>query len=142
VKLYGASDRLLGDNMAAIADSLLGAWPSGSRSAGPNGLTTTLAQGLLHRLGTSASPNPISKRIAALIERLNEAHYHARWEAGAQGPRILLGHCPYYAIIRQHPVLCQMDAFALGEQLGAKATQVAKIDPAASTVTQCIFLIK
>lgn len=142
VKSYRASDHLLGDNTAAIVDTLLDAWPSGSGSAGPNGLATTLAQGLSQRLVTSASPRAVSKRIAGLIKALNAAHYHARWEAGADGPRILLGHCPYYAIVSQHPVLCQMDALVLEAQLEAKATQVAKIDPTASAVTQCIFLVK
>jgi predicted ArsR family transcriptional regulator len=46
-------------------------------------------------------------------------NYHARWEAGAEGPRILFGHCPYAAIVGKHPELCEMDV-SLVSQLTAR----------------------
>jgi hypothetical protein len=72
---------------------------------------------------------------------LNEIHYQSRWEAGAEGPRILFAHCPYAAIIDKHPELCQMDGFLLGEEIGVDARQLAKIDQKPGGITHCIFLI-
>jgi predicted ArsR family transcriptional regulator len=66
-------------------------------------------------------------------------NYHARWEAGQQGPRILFGHCPYAAIIEKHPELCQMDAALLKELFGDDMEQIAKIE---NFQGMCIFVTR
>jgi predicted ArsR family transcriptional regulator len=74
-----------------------------------------------------------------VVEKLNQMNYHARWEAGAEGPRILFGHCPYAAIIARHPELCKMDASLLEELMGRSATQTSKIGRDGSLL--CVFVL-
>ena len=81
------------------------------------------------------------RRLASTIERLNSMHYQARWEAGAEGPRIILGHCPYRAIIADHPELCQMDAALLTELLQDEVMQTAKLEPGAGGLPFCGFVL-
>jgi len=66
-------------------------------------------------------------------------NYHARWEAGPQGPRIIFGNCHYAAIIAKHPELCKMDESLLRELMGRSAVQTAKIGNDGSMV--CVFAI-
>jgi len=71
------------------------------------------------RLGGNDLPGPdtpLLRRLTLVVGRLNELHYQAHWEAGADGARIILGHCPYAAIIAAHPELCWMDAFILEQR--------------------------
>jgi predicted ArsR family transcriptional regulator len=59
--------------------------------------------------GVDLSGQPTAKRLNLIVEKLNQMHYHAHWEAGAEGPRVLFGHCPYAAVVGKHPELCEMD---------------------------------
>ena len=85
---------------------------------------------------------PLPRRLADLAERLNALRYHARWEAGALGPRIVFGHCPYGEIIARHPELCIMDALMLSKEMDATAEQLSKIDRTSGTATQCLFSLR
>jgi predicted ArsR family transcriptional regulator len=60
--------------------------------------------------GKTSSPTHISRRLMDVVQTLNRFHYHARWEAHADAPRLIFDHCPYAAIFDQHPELCQVDA--------------------------------
>ena len=82
------------------------------------------------------------RRLSSTIERLNEMHYQARWEAGAGGPRIVLGHCPYAAVIKNHPELCQMDAALLVILLSGEVSQTAKLETGAGGLPYCAFIFK
>ena len=75
------------------------------------------------------------------IERLNELHYQARWEASAAGPRLIMGHCPYAAIVADHPELCRMDAFLLETRLNASVEQIAKLQLSEKSLPFCAFLM-
>jgi predicted ArsR family transcriptional regulator len=79
---------------------------------------------------------PVPKRLNAVVERLNQMKYHARWEAGAGGPRIIFVHCPYVAILAKRPELCRMDAVLLGELMGGSAEQLGTIREGSSI---CVF---
>ena len=132
----------MGDNLAIIADSLLQAAKAGPASQGPNRIIDSLADDLLDQLGPIAADAAPASRIAALVNRLNELHYRAHWEAGAEGPRLMFGHCPYAAVIENHPELCQMDRRAVSEAMGTGARQLCKIDLMGSGASQCIFSFK
>jgi predicted ArsR family transcriptional regulator len=67
-------------------------------------------------------------------------NYHARWEAGSQGPRLIFGHCPYAALIGKHPELCRMDAALLEKLMGEAVTQMFKIGREGSSV--CVFVLE
>jgi len=77
------------------------------------------------------------KRLNLIVEKLNQMNYHARWEAGREGPRVILGHCPYAAIIGKHPELCKMDAALLKDLMGQSAKQLSKIGGDRSL--SCVF---
>jgi len=141
-RTYRPGDRLLGDNLALVADSLLRAWPRGRRAPLPSDMISALANGLLRRLGPDRGDGSLARRLATLVGALDAAHYHARWEAGPEGPRVIFGHCPYAALIERHPELCQMDREALARYIGADVTQLARIDVRGYTVNQCMFALR
>lgn len=137
VKTYGLSENLLGNNLAVLADLLLKERLSKVPAAKRAELMSALARGLAGRLGQMDANVPLAQRLAQLIEKLNGLAYEARWEAGSEGPRILFGHCPYAAIIAEHPELCAMDAALIDAAMGKTARQTAKIGTAGSRV--CAF---
>lgn len=76
-----------------------------------------------------------------VIDRLNELHYQARWEAGVNGPLVILGHCPYASIIASYPELCRMDTLLLSQQIGLAVEQTAKLQPSVKGHPFCSFLV-
>jgi len=127
-KVYSIPRAALGDNLSALSDALL-------TEAGPRVRVEALAKRLAG--DSDFASQPIAKRLNLVVEKLNEMNYHARWEAGAEGPRVIFGHCPYAAIIEKHPELCQMDAALLKELMGQSAEQLAKIGKEKSLI--CVF---
>jgi predicted ArsR family transcriptional regulator len=142
LKVYRLSDKTLGDNLPLLTSSLMTSWQKTLPPPKRESQMHSLAKELVDQKGRTNPDEPLGKRLTNLLDKLNEMHYQARWEAGAEGPRILFGHCPYAAIIDQHPELCQMDGFLLGDEMRASAQQLAKIDPKPGGATHCIFLIK
>lgn len=130
-KVYRLAGTLVGDNLSALVEALLteaggkvemGAL--GERIAGENVI----------------SGQPLMRRLVSAVERLNAMHYQARWEAGAEGPRVVLGHCPYAAVIGKHPELCQMDSSLLAKLLGGDVRQTAKLEEGAGGLPYCVFV--
>lgn len=129
-KIYSLPRAALGDNLSALSEALL-------TEAGSSVSVEALAKRLA---GESDFKNQaIAKRLGLVVERLNQMKYHARWEAGAGGPRLIFGHCPYAAIIAKHPELCRMDEALLHELMGQSAEQLTKIGQDGSSV--CVFAI-
>jgi predicted ArsR family transcriptional regulator len=129
-KVYSLSRAALGDNLAGLADAFL-------TEAGSGVQMEAVGRRLAGEPTSSAEASQsIPRRLASVLEKLNEAHYMARWEASAEGPRVILGMCPYAAIIGKHPELCQMDAAMLTTLLGRNAEQRAKLSPV------CVFVVK
>ena len=127
-KVYSLPRAMLGDNLSALADALLAEIGSGFD-------VEALARRLAGEPGMQVQP--AARRLNLAVEKLNQMHYHARWEAGAEGPRVILGHCPYAAILAKHPKLCRMDAALLAELLACPAVQVSKIGVEGSAI--CVF---
>ena len=80
-------------------------------------------------------------RLTQAVDRLNELHYQARWEAGPDGAHIILGHCPYAAIIAAYSELCRMDAYLLEQRCGSPVEQTARLQPSAKGYPFCIFRV-
>jgi predicted ArsR family transcriptional regulator len=99
-KVYALPLAALGDNLPALSKALL-------TEAG----SVVRGEALARRLAGEApeATLPLARRFNLVVERLNRMHYHAHWEAGAEGPRVLFGHCPYAAVVEEHPELCEMD---------------------------------
>jgi predicted ArsR family transcriptional regulator len=138
---FRISSRLDGDNLSLIADTALGLLTSAADRRTWRRLIDALADGLIEQLGPIDGRGPASMRLTAIVARLNTLHYVAHWEAGASGPRLFLGRCPYAAVIQNHPELCEMDARAVSKLAGTGAEQVAKIDAKSRAQTQCVFLL-
>ena len=129
--VYSLPRAALGDNLSALADALL-------TEAGSQVRVEALAQRLVGE--SNFASQPIVKRLNLVVEKLNQMNYHARWEAGPEGPRIIFGHCPYAAIIEKHPELCGMDAAMLKELTGQSAEQLSKIGQEKSL--SCMFAMR
>lgn len=123
------------DHLAGLSSALL----HGLRA---NGLRP-LAQRLAGTQGGQSRPaRNTSQRLLSAIQRLEPLGYRPRWEARTGGPQVVLGHCPFAAIIEQHPELCQVDGYMLEELLGTDAEQTSKLQPGPQGTLQCMFRIK
>src|SRR5688572_813531 len=128
-KVYSLPRAVLGDNLSALSDALLTETSLQVRME-------TLAR---HMAGDSNfMDQPLAKRLNLLIEKLNQMNYHARWEAGLEGPRVIFGHCPYAAIIEKHPELCVMDVALLEKLMGQSAKQLTTIRDGSKS---CVFVM-
>ena len=136
--VYGLSRRVLGDGLDKLAGTLLDIWLGGAADEGREAGLRSVAEQLA---GVTDAKVPVMKRLARAVERLNELHYQARWEASAAGPRLILGHCPYVAIVADHPELCRMDAFLLETRLGSSVEQTAKLQLSDKGLPFCAFLM-
>jgi predicted ArsR family transcriptional regulator len=131
-KVYRLAGTLMGDNLSALTDALL-------TEADGKVAIEAVGQRIVGENNVIAG-QPLMRRLVSAVERLNEMHYQARWEAGAEGPRIVLGHCPYAAVIEKHPSLCQMDAALLAKILGGEVRQTAKLESGAGGLPYCAFV--
>ena len=135
-QVFELSRRVLGDGLDTLSGSLLSLWLEGTSDEKQEMGLKSLAS----RLAGSVEPSlPLMRQVMGTVVRLNELHYQARWEAGSAGARILLGHCPYAAIIADHPELCRMDAFLLEVRLGASVVQTAKLQMSDKGLPYCAF---
>lgn len=108
-KVYSLSQAVIGDNLSALVKALLA-------EAGPKVRMEALAGRILD--AGQFENLPIAKKLGLLLDKLNEMHYEARWEAGSEGPRVMFGRCPYAKVIDSHPELCKMDLVLLAKALG------------------------
>jgi predicted ArsR family transcriptional regulator len=93
-------------------------------------------------LGKQPAPRgQLTQRLVAAVQQLSPLNYKAHWEAKPQGPELVLGRCPYAAIIADHPELCQMDAHLLESLLGNSVEQTAKLQTGPQGTPQCVFKI-
>ena len=129
-KVYSLPRAALGDNFAALSDAAL-------TEAGASVQVESLAKRLAG--ADTFAEQTISKRLNRTVEKLNKMNYHARWEAGPQGPRLIFGHCPYAAILEKHPELCKMDAAFIEELMGDDAVQIFRIGKDGSST--CVFAL-
>ncbi len=131
--VYALTTQAQPDHLAGLSSALL------------RGLRPANLRPLAQRLIGQQPARPVrntSQRLVAAMRQLEPMGYRPRWEARPGGPQVVLGHCPFAAIIEQHPELCQVDAYMLEELLGADAEQASKLQPGPQGTPQCIFKIK
>jgi predicted ArsR family transcriptional regulator len=134
-KIYRVSEASLGDNLSLLVDVLLENVPASELDATIERLAARLA-------GTLPPERTIlPRRLSAAIDRFSSLNYHPRWEAHITGPRIILGHCPYAAVIARHPELCRMDALALQKLLAQPVEQTARLEPNERGIPFCMFRV-
>lgn len=140
-KIYRLSRPALGDNLPALASSLMAEF----FSPAPDEQGATALRRLAARIAPAPPAPPgqhITRRLAATVETLNRMHYQAHWEAHATGPRLILGQCPYAAIIADHPALCMMDKFLLEGHLSQSVEQLAKLERNERGLPVCLFALR
>jgi len=134
-QVYSLTQSARSNNLPLLAQALLSAL---QEEAQPQ---------VLHRAARllagerNTAPLNLTPRLGRAVQHLNALHYQARWEAHAHAPHIILGYCPYLAILPAHPVLCQMDAWLLEELLGQPVVQSIKLAPTELGNTSCVFLV-
>ena len=131
-KIYSLSQSALGDNLSVLADALL----IGRIDMKVVGERIAQSQGLV-----GFANQPMSKRLSLLVGKLDEMHYQARWEAGAEGPRVIFGRCPFSKIIERHPELCKMDVSMLEMSLARPISQSAKAESSARGLCPLAFRV-
>lgn len=132
-KVYSLPRAMLGDNLSALSEALLS-------EAGSTLKMEAVAKRLIGE--TNFASQPIAKRLNSAVEKLNQMNYHARWEAGAEGPRMIFGNCPYAAIVAKHPELCKMDEAMLMALSGERADRESKSETQRSGYCPYVFLIR
>lgn len=140
---YSLSIKAQANNLDALSNTLLLEYLAQFLPAEKPAALQRLASRLLEILAAGRPMPPagahLTRRLTNSVQFLNACLYQARWEAHASGPNLMLGHCPYIAILAQHPELCQVDAFLLEKLLNSPVKQVARLG-ANSPV--CIFQVK
>jgi predicted ArsR family transcriptional regulator len=140
VNVYGLSRRILGDGLDGLAVAMF----AGLLRDAPESEEEERLVSISIHLGGADKPDrdaPLARRLTSAVDRLNELHYQARWEAGLDGPRIILGHCPYAAILATTPELCRMDEYLLEQRSGLSVEQVAKLQPSTNGYPFCLFRV-
>jgi predicted ArsR family transcriptional regulator len=130
------------NNLPALCHALLAAVLSQPGAAQGDQILPSVASNLAAALaGETTLHTNLTRRLSQLVEILNRAHYRARWEAGAQGPRLLLRACPYAALLAQHPELCQLDQAMLEQLLQTNLRHAVRLDPLTGKPPACIFTL-
>jgi predicted ArsR family transcriptional regulator len=138
--IFRLSRRVLGDSLDVLSSALLDGWINPLSEESRETELMKVAE-ILGAAFEAVRTGPATKRIIAMVKFLNQLHYQARWEATAGGARLVLGHCPFSAIIERHPELCRLDAHLLEYCSLQKVDQVAKLEPTGQGSPQCIFII-
>ena len=131
-KVYSLSEAALGDNLSALAQAIL-------TEAGSTLSMEAVASLILDE--SQFAGQSMNRRLALLVEKLNEMHYQARWEAGAGGPRVLFGRCPYARVIEAHPEICTMDTALLQKTLARPVSALKKNEAPVRGMCPFIFQI-
>lgn len=131
---YALSGNAKESNLEGLADALLA---DGDDDAGMKKLA-------IRMLGNAINPvsQATTQRFVAAVQQLKPLGYKPSWEARPQGPQMVLGNCPYVAIIANHPELCRMDAYILTDLIGQDVEQVTKLQPGPRGVPQCVFRLQ
>lgn len=153
-RIFGPSARSQGDNLGLLADILLDEVLECLPSQEKDDLIEAIARSVADRIRSIPQPESergvstgrlrsenLSARLLAAIQRLNKAHYQARWEARPDAPRLILGHCPFGDLPARRPEICRVDARLLEELIGQPAEQLKRLAKDGRGATYCMFRI-
>jgi predicted ArsR family transcriptional regulator len=137
-QIYSSSQLSDLNNLDHLADALLCTLMCNSGENERNQLIENITMHMCAEIKTDFT-NP-TRRLYSTIHSLNRMNYHAHWEAHIENPHIMLGHCPYRAILDSHPELCQVDASLLEYLLDAPVRQIEKQTINVKGIPQCVFI--
>jgi predicted ArsR family transcriptional regulator len=86
-------------------------------------LALPVQEAALRRLAARLAGPPVpaaglSQRLVFAVQRLDQLGYHARWEARAAGPRLILEGRPFASLETTHPELARLEAYLIETLLG------------------------
>jgi predicted ArsR family transcriptional regulator len=147
--IFAISEQALGDNLDLLASILLDQIARQTDPEQLDSMLSQLAEQLASRMAASGNPaeatarpgESLTRRLYRTTEILNQRHYQARWEARPGAPRLVLGHCPFSAILKEHPELCKLDAYLIERFTGTPAVQIAKLAKDPAGLRFCLFRI-
>ena len=147
--IFAISEQSLGDNFDLLAGVLLDLLTRQTDPRQVENVLNELAVQLANRMaasgkevGTTARVSEnLTRRLYRTTEILNQQHYQARWEARPEAPRLVLGHCPFSAILKDHPELCKLDALMVEHFTGTSVEQIAKLAKDSAGLRFCLFRI-
>lgn len=137
-KVYGLSPKQKQDNLVLLIEALMQVLTCENSPRGRSKKIRRIAE---YIRGPAKSIGNLTQRLYQAINRLNELNYQARWEAHQQAPRIILGNCPYAAIVNNHPEICQIDKYLLESLLIMPVEQESKLIRDDREYTYCLFNI-
>jgi len=131
-KVYSLSQAALGDNLSVLVQAVLTA--AGS---------TLSIEAVAHLVldDSQFAGLSMNRRLAFLVEKMNEMHYQARWEAGGSGPRVIFGRCPYARALEGHSEICKMDEILLKKALERDILALKKVEPPGKDICPFIFQV-
>ena len=137
-KSYQLSTDSRPDILTHLADILLDMVQSNTAA---DASLDELAQQLIPANSLSSPETHVTGRLNDAVQMINQHPYQARWEAHASGPQVFFHNCPYAAVIRKHPELCQVDHQILQNLTGLTARQTRKIDLDGPAAVACVFIL-
>ena len=139
-KLFTLSESMARNNLGLLTHNLLVTLSA----TAINGDTQQQLRNLAKQLASHAmvdAPNN-TRKIFDAMKFLNSINYDASWEAHFNSPRVILGHCPFAAILDQHPEMCTVDAYLLEILLGKTVQHTEKLSTAARDLPYCVFVLQ
>jgi predicted ArsR family transcriptional regulator len=130
-------------NLGILAGALLEQYLQLQSPANQATRCRQLAKALLASNALNLIPQAINmrQRLLEAVKSLNALNYQARWEARASAPYLLLGYCPYFEIIADHPEICQIDHEILQMLIGQPVRQTARLIVDEHGETTCHFTL-
>ena len=139
--IYCVSNEALGSGLAELVEAMAVAWWGRLEGSAQEAAIQSAAEQLAGK--NEIEPGlTVTRKLALLVDRLNQLHYRAQWEAGAAGARVILGHCPYRNIIDRHPELCRLDSHLMESHLRLPVKQVKKLERGRDGYPRCIFVLE
>jgi len=145
---YAASEQATGNYYALFSVILLDQLTKQTDPSATENLLGSLASHLANSMAASSAQasgragENLTRRLYRATEILNHYHYQARWEARPDAPRLTLGHCPFAALLTEHPELCRMDGLILENLLGAPVEQTARLAKDPLGLSYCLFRVQ
>lgn len=144
---YSPSRKILGNNLDLLSSAMLQFLLDKSNSKTGEQVIQELAALVMEKMLIDTENQskfsqfgiPLTRRLNQLTKILNEYHYHSRWEAHKDSPRLILGHCPFSEIISEHPEICRLDARLIENLLENHVEQIAKLSKDPSGLMFCMF---
>lgn len=143
-QIYSLVEQAQANSFDRLADALLDELLEGMPEAERPQALERVARRLLgseRSGGGQEKAEHLTRRLVLAVQRLIELNYQARWEARAMAPHLILGHCPYAAILGRHPELCQMDVALLSSLVGEPARLEARLAQDTRGTRYCLFVI-